>query len=515
MSAITRSKPQADRAARRRTGRKARPRSSPAGSNAAQLRALLATAVDAIITIDQRGLIQSINPAGERMFGYTARELIGRNVSTLMPAPFGARHSSQIARYLRTGEKRVIGYGREASAKRRDGSVFAIDLAVSEVERGKLFTGIIRDISDRKLIEARVREADRLASIGALAAGLGHDMNNVLLPVRARLNALLAEGNAAFLPARIRDQLAEIRKSAAYLQQLADGLHFLAMDPEKEGPEGETSDVAEWWAQAGALLSQAVPKHVRVTASIPHGLPRIRVAAHRLTQAALNLIVNAGDAIPADRKRRQGIVRVWARAQGGGDGRHRVSIGVTDNGRGMTDDVRRHAFDMFFTTKPRGLGTGLGLTMVRKVVERAAGSVAIDTVVGRGTTVTMTFPALGHHASSSAGPALHTAVISTHNTRAAALIRNFLESARVKVRVGEKPGRADLWITEGATLNRNDANAWLSACPEGRLVLIGGSASYAGFRADFPFPIIINNADDFEAVRTALGRALSQGQSGA
>jgi PAS domain S-box-containing protein len=161
----------------------------------ARLRAVLETAVDAIITIDGRGTIQSVNPATVRLFGYVAAQMIGQNVKMLMPSPYQEEHDGYLERYLRTGQKRIIGIGREVQARRKDGTVFPIDLAVSEVEPGKLFTGIIRDISERRFAEARLREADRMASIGALAAGLGHDMNNVLLPVRAHLNALKATGD--------------------------------------------------------------------------------------------------------------------------------------------------------------------------------------------------------------------------------------------------------------------------------------------------------------------------------
>src|SRR6185295_5776682 len=194
-----------------------------------------------------------------------------------------------------------------------------------------------------------------------------------------------------------RKHVDEIRKSVAYLQQLADGLHFLALDPETEEDArggGGATDLSQWWSQTGALLSKAVPKHVRVSASFPADLPSAGLAAHGLTQAVLNLVVNAGEAIPGptERKRRQGIVRVWARATEDSHGAW-VHLGVTDNGSGMTEDVKRRAFEMFFTTKPRGLGTGLGLALVRNVVERVGGRVEIESEVGKGTTVLMIVPA--------------------------------------------------------------------------------------------------------------------------
>ena len=125
----------------------------------ARLRAIIDTAVDAIITIDERGLIQSTNPATEKMFGYTSTELIGRNVSTLMPSPYREEHDGYLMRYLQTGEKRIIGIGREVSGRRKDGTVFPVELAVSEMHAdGGRFTGILHDTTRRKKLEREILE---------------------------------------------------------------------------------------------------------------------------------------------------------------------------------------------------------------------------------------------------------------------------------------------------------------------------------------------------------------------
>ena len=249
----------------------------------------------------------------------------------------------------------------------------------------------------------QLRMADRMASIGTLAAGLGHDMNNVLLPVRARLNALKAAGESGKLPPAELKHVDEIRRSIAYLQQLADGLHYLALDPDDSRlSHGEHStDLRRWWSQAGPLLAKAVPVQARVSCLIPEGLPRVALAAHALTQAVLNLVVNAGEAIARSpsRPRRQGHVRVWAERCR--DDAGWLRLGVTDNGPGMTEEAKRRAFEMFFTTKPRGLGTGLGLPLVRKVIERAGGTVNIVSEAGKGTTVVALVPAFHPHAARS------------------------------------------------------------------------------------------------------------------
>lgn len=432
--------------------------SSALGNIEARFKAVLETAVDAIITINERGMILAVNPATERMFGYTAKELIDRNVNMLMPEPYCSDHDQYLARYLNTGERHIIGIGREVAARRKDGTVFAVDLAVSEVEPGKLFTGIIRDISDRKLAEARARETDRMASIGALAAGLGHDMNNVLLPVRAHLNALKSSSKGGQ-----KSHVDRVEKGVKYLQQLADGLHYLAMNPDEDAEAEGCTQVDQWWAHTGALLSKAVPKHVQVTVDIAKGMPSVCVAAHALTQAVLNLIVNAGEAIEREQR---GEVRVWAKAVGDGAA---VQIGITDNGVGMSAETKRRAFDMFYTTKSRGLGTGLGLALVRRIVDRAGGTIELDTMPGRGTTFTLTLPAVVESEDDFA----KVAVVSIADGRAAALVADLLALGGADVIVWGDPIEADIWVVQPDAVEIKDVRAWRAHHRDGTLIAFG------------------------------------------
>jgi hypothetical protein len=354
-----------------------------------------------------------------------------------------------------------------------------------------------------------------MASIGTLAAGLGHDMNNVLLPVRARLNVLKAAGKAGRIPPADDAHVEEICKSVAYLQQLADGLHFLALDPEAEedGHGGEVAtDLRRWWSETGALLSKAVPKHVRVSAAIRADLPRAAIAAHGLTQAVLNLIVNAGESIPgpSERKRRQGKVRIWAEAARNGGGEW-IRLGVSDNGSGMTENVKRRACEMFFTTKPRGLGTGLGLALVRKVVERAGGKVEIESELGVGTTVVMVVPAVRSGAKPRVAAEGPSAVISLEDGRVAALVRHVLEVSGTPVRADGDAGRADIRVVDPASADMGEVRGWRKNHPRGRLVLFGRPDARSAAAWGAIGPIIIENPDDFDAVRAALARSMETG----
>jgi two-component system CheB/CheR fusion protein len=177
-----------------------------------RLQAILNTVDDSIITIDRRGLIQAINPATERAFGYTAAELIGQRVNMLMPSPYGEEHDDYLARYLRTGEKHVIGTHREAEARRKDGSVFPVELAVSEIEHLQLFTGIIRDLTQRRQLERDVVETASLEQ-----RRIGQDLHDTVAQELTALNLLAGELATALRPAPA--------KVARILERMGQGLH--------------------------------------------------------------------------------------------------------------------------------------------------------------------------------------------------------------------------------------------------------------------------------------------------
>lgn len=189
------------------SGKKSRPASpgrTPAASpeNEARLRAIINTVVDGIITIDERGIVESINPAAERIFGYKAREVVGQSINRLMPVPFSRQHDGHIQRYLRTGRARIIGIGREVVGLHKDGTTFPLDLAVSEWRQGKrrMFTGVLRDITERKRAEdaiAAVSETERRRFGSDLHDGLGQQLTGVALLAKALQGKLAREQHSA------------------------------------------------------------------------------------------------------------------------------------------------------------------------------------------------------------------------------------------------------------------------------------------------------------------------------
>ncbi|MHC4427927.1 MAG: two-component system sensor histidine kinase NtrB [Planctomycetota bacterium] len=490
----------------------------------ARYEAILASTLDPVITIDSHGVIVAASDSTERVFGWTPEELVGRDVSVLMPEPHRGRHPEYLERYRRTGETTILGRPRELEAVRRDGSIIPIELCVgrAEVPGGEpLFTGIIRDITEHKraedelrryrehleeLVEERtsnleasheqLRLADRLASIGTLAAGLGHDMANILLPLRCRLDVL----DAAQLPDALHQHFDAVRKSADYLQELADGLHLLSLDPEDAEASSEGTDLVAWWAQLGPLLARGLHRHVDLTTSLPDDLPHAAVPPHRLTQAMLNLVVNAGEAAGED-----GQVHVWAESIDGGS---RVRLGVSDNGVGMTPEVRRRAFDPFFTTKKRGLGTGLGLSLVQGVAHSAGGDVAIESEPEKGTTVRITLPTQVPAMTTEGDENRLRATVALLDPRIATLVSSLLETAGFEIHLdpGGGPDGSDLWVTDSSSEALALVRAGRTTPP--RRMLVAGSGPDG-----LPEPhrsAIIQDPEDLEAWRVGIDTALGE-----
>lgn len=514
-----------------------KPRKTPAASLKDWTKAdpSSATLLDPIITMNAGGVIQSASDSVEQMFGWTPTELFGRNVRILIPEPRRSALDRYLDRYRHSDKTKTLERTRRFEAIRKDGKLLEIELSMSRAELpahgSPYFIGIIRDVSARidvgediksaryrlqQLVTAQTRAlatanlrlqlTDRLTSLGTLAAGLGHDMNNVLLPVRARLNAL----ENSKLPQSAMTHVQAVRRSISYLQHLSDGLHFLILDPEGTGVADDSdavTDVKRWWGHVGPLLRKAVPPHVSMRASLPAGLPKVRVAPHWLTQAILNLIVNAGESIPLART--GGTVRLWARVNDDGT---MLNIGVTDNGRGMSAAVQRRAMDLFFTTKARSMGTGLGLPLARKVAVRAGGHIEIKSGSRRGTTVLLSLPiaSSGIAATDNAKPGSRVAAISVRDHRTAALIAQILAGGGVLVRArkDDGPGRADLWITDPTPATLAHAEGWKKHRARRSLVLLGAPPKSARARWNALEPTVIDPPDDFEAMRHALGVAI-------
>ncbi len=341
----------------------------------------------------------------------------------------------------------------------------------------------------------QLRQAERLASIGTLAAGLGHDMNNVLFPIRCRLEVL--EASRIEDPARA--ELTGVRQSIDYLQQLADGLRLLALDPDDPRVARGVTHLDRWSQEVRPLLETALPRRAKLVLELQAGLPPLAVAAHRLTQAAFNLVVNAGEAVGDG-----GTVRVWARAADHGN---TVQVGVSDDGQGMTAEVRRRALDPFFTTKKRGFSTGLGLALVSGVAKAAGGDVDIQSAPGRGTTVVLTIPA-ARRPDSAAEAGAPRAAVSVADAQKSAVLGALLRSEGFEVCAGDgrPPEQAVLWVTDMAGHALDAARRFLQEGTQRRLIVYGSAPpGCEGLDA-----LYIDESAGLEVIRRAFRQAAAR-----
>ena len=433
-----------------------------------QVRALLDGALDAVVMADREGLIVSANQATYALFGFTGDELLGAPLAMILPDlpefPRGVVREKLKTSPDPLSSSHFKSAVFEVEARRRDGTVVPLELSLSDtLETGNVIA-IIRDITARRLQENIVRDSDRLAMIGTLSAGLGHDMNNVLLPVRAHLNALDASG-AQMNAADRREHVQEIRSCVGYLQKLADSLHLLAMDPKAEADSGAWTDLALWWAQTGPLLSKSLEPSCELVVDFPAGLS-VAIAPHSLTSAMLNILVNAREAIPSERSVRKARVVVSAgRANVGGF----TNVEIKDNGSGMSEEVLRRASEMFFTTKPRGLGTGLGLALVRGVVEHAGGRMELESREGMGTTVRLRLPS----ANLAIDPGTTRACVRGLSGRTTALLESLLSTHGIGLDRDGDLEVAEYWICAADAFEKHELIHWLLTRPATRVVIVG------------------------------------------
>jgi PAS domain S-box-containing protein len=314
------------------------------------------------------------------MFGFAAAEVLGQNVSMLMPPPYCDEHDSYLRHYLETGERKIIGIGREAVGQKKGGCVFPIELAIGEavIDGERIFTGVIRDLTERKRLEENLLRAQRMELVGALTGGIAHDLNNVLAVIlTAADNLKLTLSNEE--RRQVLDELtAAAQRGATVVRQILSFARGVAI---VDGPLRPTPLLNE----LAQLLRHLLPRSVSLQTDIPSDLPILVGDGSQLFQVVLNLCVNARDAMPQG-----GTLMLGARVESS----HLV-IRVADTGVGIPADKFEAIFEPFYTTKPPGHGTGLGLATVRNLVRANGGFVCIESEPGRGAEFKIFWP-LGH-----------------------------------------------------------------------------------------------------------------------
>lgn len=357
-------------------------------------RAVVDHAIDAIVTIDEQGSIESFNPAAERLFGYRASEVIGWNVNILMPEPDRSRHDDYLRHYLETGERRIIGTGREVTGRRRDGSKVELSLAITEFfdSDRRQFVGFLHDISARKQAEREARQSlgemahyNRLAAMGELTSGLAHELSQPLTAVHGMAEAGLnmIERDTAD-PGQLRKAFSQIaRQSQRAGEVISQFRAFLRKDRYEEyalhDPDTLMEEVLE------LIWHEIEGRGIRVKQAMRAEGECIEINRVQIQQVLLNLVKNAIDAMDeVDGNRVLDLESVCDNTA------NACRLSIADTGPGIAEHHIEKLFHPFFTTKDDGLGQGLPIC--RSIVEAHGGSLKFENRRGGGALFTVTLP---------------------------------------------------------------------------------------------------------------------------
>jgi len=361
------------------------------------LDALVTTAVDGIIVIDAAGIMRIYNPACERLFGYSAQEAVGKNVKLLMPEPYGSEHDGHLANYKRTGEKRIIGIGREVTGRRKDGSTFPMYLSVGEgeTEEGRIFVAVIHDLTVSKWAENALREREtrlqtlqtellhvtRVNAMGQMSSAIAHELNQ---PLTASANYISAARRFLQRPdgaAQAQDAMEQagkqILRAGTTIRNLRD---FIEKREGHRAPENLRKIIEQGVALALAGMAHV---NVKVRLLLDASLPDVSVDRIQIQQVLVNLIRNAIEAMQGVEKRELAIST-------GRSGEGFVSVTVRDSGPGLPEDVRKRLFQPFVTTKEGGMG--VGLMICQSIIQFHGGSIEVSAADETGTAFTFRLP---------------------------------------------------------------------------------------------------------------------------
>jgi len=360
----------------------------------AHLQSILDSIPEAMIVIDEHGVMQSFSSTAERLFGYDAADVLGKNVKMLMPSPYREGHDGYLDRYMRTGERRIIGIGRVVVGARRDGSTFPMELAVGEmrVRNRRLFSGFIRDLTERQHTEARLQELQaelvhmsRLTAMGEMASALAHELNQPLSAIANYMKGSrrLLENSPGESAILLRDAM---DKAAAQALRAGEIIRRLRDFVARGESERRVEDVKKLVEEASALaLVGAKDKGIRVHFQFDPRVDFVLADKVQIQQVLLNLMRNAIEAME-DTDNRELVVSTAQAPE------NLVAISVADTGAGISPEISAQLFQPFITTKRQGMGVGLSIS--RTIIEAHGGSIAPRPNPGGGTVFCFTLPAV-------------------------------------------------------------------------------------------------------------------------
>jgi two-component system sensor kinase FixL len=360
----------------------------------ARLRTILEAAADAILTIDELDRIESFNRAAEQLFGYQASEVLGKKLRLLIPSPYRELHSENIARCLAAGDRRIMGIDRPAVGRRRDGSVFPIELSVGDVrlDGGHIFTILVQDLSERQRTERRLRElsdellrVSRLSELGQMASALAHELNQ---PLTATMNYVQASRRLLQAPVEQSAEKADefMIKAVKQVERAASIIRGLREFVEKTVGQRTVEDINDVVKEASGLaLIGTAEKGVVAALRLGTDLPLVLIDRVQIQQVLLNLLRNAVEAIE-DSNRREILIETDLVDD------ELVEVAVHDTGSGLPASVAKRLFQPFVTTKAHGIGIGLSIS--HSIVRAHNGRLWATPRPGGGTTFRFTLPAV-------------------------------------------------------------------------------------------------------------------------
>jgi PAS domain S-box-containing protein len=401
-----------------------------------RLRAILDTAADGIVTFDDEGTIEATNPALDQIFGYRSGELIGLDINVLL-----ARADSQVQgpTILQPPDDESGEISPELLGRRKDGTTFEFEVRVGEsvADNKRRYTAILRDVTERRALEARLLQSQKLEAVGRLAVGVAHDFNNLLMGISgcAQIASKRIHSDA---PRPYLDNIRQAAESGAAMTR-----QLVAMTRKGDTGQKEHSALDRVVDRLEEILRRLIGEDVSLTTvlSAERGIPAC--ARGQIEQIVINLVVNARDAMP-----RGGVIKIatWATEiseesglpHGLAPGRYLV-LSVTDSGTGMDADTKARIFEPFFTTKPVGKGTGLGLSTVFEIVKDARGTVEFDSEEGKGTEFRVFLPWAGAESAEDVGaPSAEqqmsgTALLVEDDTTVRMTVRDYLQDLGFRV----------------------------------------------------------------------------------
>jgi PAS domain S-box-containing protein len=348
-------------------------------------RAILEAVSEAILLVNEAGNIVSVNRKAKETFGYDRETLLGRPLDLLVPERFRSPHAAHRAAYFREPRARPMGQGLDLLARRKDGTEFPVEISLSYVRTGEGVQALafVTDITQRRAMERATRQAERLAALGRLSAGIGHEVNNPIGIILSRIEIMLLDAQALPLPGKVAEDLRVLHRHAQRVAGIAQGLLSFARESSGTRRPLDLNDLVE---ETLLLVEKEVARAgITIRRAFVPELPPVLGDSGALQQVVLNLVTNARDALGGG-----GEITLETSLVADRPGAARLI--VRDTGPGISPDILPKIFDPFFTTKSEG--TGLGLSISYGIVRDHKATIDVESRPGEGTAFILTFPSM-------------------------------------------------------------------------------------------------------------------------